>query len=244
MIYQGPPLFYALIGLPRSGTSIIARTLHSVENGFCISEPLHRLGFEAMKKGESIDKIGPCKIRQYGEIVGAIYEKWLDPFSAWQIGGIKEVDVVNNSGGFTRWEQLFKTDIFLPIFVDRPPEMIYDAWKRSEFKTRGIDAFCKTYRYLQQIRPKLYHRVIHYEAFCADPIAELNRVFSPGLFSGKVSLNPITGVVGPMDIKAKGSAEILPAKVGHELEGWEVEFIKRECYEIKANQSPDPSGEA
>lgn len=240
MIYQGPPLFYALIGIPRSGTSIIARTLHSIENGFCISEPLHRTGFEAIKRGEPLDKIGPCKVRQYNEVVNALYEKWLDPFSAWQIGGLKEVDVINSNGTFTRWDELLSNkSLFMPIFIDRPPEMIYDAWKRSEFKTRGIEAFCKTYRYLQQIRPTMDHRVIDYTAFCADPTKELSRAFSPGQFSGEVSLNPITGEMGPMDIKAKGSAEILPAKVGHELEGWEVQFIKRECYEIKANQSPD-----
>ena len=38
-IRNGQKCFYAILGLPSSGTSIISRFFHAVDNGFCIGEP-------------------------------------------------------------------------------------------------------------------------------------------------------------------------------------------------------------
>ena len=83
--------FYAILGLPSSGTSIVSRFFHSLENAFCVVEPFHKDGLGA-KNVLDFDKVGPLQMHgPPAAFLGRLHQELRS--GHYQMGGIKEVSL-------------------------------------------------------------------------------------------------------------------------------------------------------
>jgi len=199
-------VFFSLVGLPRSGTTIFTNVLNSWDDTFCISEPIWTLieSPNSFKTGK-ID----ITFSEYSKVLPEL-RKYLDE-SDYKFGGIKEtyrdfddpnpIPFINKS-----------TEIDLKIYVLRDPACNFAGWKRRAFKPiyNNVDVFIRNYntiiRNIQHDRDKgMNTLVLQYECITPEYILEKLR---PYYKANSINLRPTGYVYG--DQKANRSIEILP----------------------------------
>lgn len=198
-----------ILGLPRSGTTILANLLNSCENGFCVVEPIwaaESIGAEThshRKTGTLVTKPSaqtPAKLKEiitsHGHDFGGIKETYRshEPFCA---------------------DPLLQQCDFL-IFSFREPAANFSSWKRMGWRGLydSVDFFVSNYTRLASIAtsiPKPSAIIIH-EQFCLDAMGHFNRRVLPfGRLEGHFQLTGAESVTSFGDERAAASTEVTPS---------------------------------
>lgn len=232
--------FYAILGLPSSGTSIISRFFHSLTNAFCIVEPFHKDGLGA-KPILEFDKVGPLQMQGTPtEFLRQLHQKL--HHGPYQMGGIKEVDLFRQERA-TRFERcLDYHDFDCFIFIVRDPKANYNSIRRRKntFSDVPIGVFvesCIRFHYLQKELRKKGKQVfvISYEAFCNanSQVDYINQIFGEfATIEGAFHLPPVEKpfwvAVEQTAVRNQG---MKPPKMEYPLLRWqEVSVINQYCY--------------
>ena len=165
---------FVILGLARSGTTILCNYFNSMDNSFCISE-IMRLAHTGEKKKMRYDKVGDLKIDKAQQVIPKIKNKIEN--SDYQIGGFKETYVPQTRGYI---DEIVTTELDFAILLFRNPFCVQAARKRSKWKHSAEETgkqFVELWDILQrQIVPT--YPVI-YEKFCKDRGIYINSVMSP-----------------------------------------------------------------
>lgn len=122
-----------VFGIPRSGTTIICNYINSLQNGYCISEPI--LGSELNPEMIVWDKIQGTKASNPQEIIS--HSKTQLENSNFVIGGIKEIWTPLHRS-FTK--EAFQSEDFDNIlFVIRNPIDIFASWRATTWSRQLRD---------------------------------------------------------------------------------------------------------
>jgi len=206
-------LTYFILGLPRSGTTIVASLFNSLQDGFCLGEP-----HWYVKAGHRIEDVGPDCCGKVGYLwvragvseVMSIYPCFIRPavcIGGYHLGGYKETWRGDILGRLLVKRHLPKVDFF--VLVHRDPLDVWHSqlgcnWPTDEWTqaraVKGARLLCKL-----GASPKAVN--VWYEDFRADPLGHLNAALA-GRFEiqGPVSLQPTGWVFG--DPRANKSEEI------------------------------------
>lgn len=169
-------IFLSILGLNCSGTTIISKFFDSLENGFCLSEPLHN------------------KSRQNSDFLLSLKKQLLD--SDYLLGGIKEV-FINNSGHdrFTEIENNFAL-FDLSVLILRHPFSCIGSILPKAGKNRSQESLfedsIKSYERLFDFASVNDSVILSYEEFCANPIEHVNS-----------RLPSYMRIIGPLALKAE-----------------------------------------
>lgn len=152
-------IFFNIIGLPCSGTTIVSKFFDSLDNGQCFSEPLHSLKVDA-------SSFIPDLKDQFSK-------------SQFSICGIKEV-FINNIGRDRLKSIENNFDLFdLCFVVLRDPveniSSICSKMKKLRNREDFFENLIKSYERLFSFVAERKPHIISYERFCDNPINEINK---------------------------------------------------------------------
>lgn len=148
-------MFLALVGLPRSGTTILCNALNSFENTFFLSELLWNLHRhpDRLTLGKLQRDFHGFRIEN-AEFVGVVKKcQGILLESSFQLGGLKETYRFPDPTGFFDLIQAKESLIDEVIFLVRNPICNFSAWRRSGFGERyqSIDFFISDYQGLLRL---------------------------------------------------------------------------------------------
>jgi hypothetical protein len=182
-------LTYFILGLPNSGTTIVASFFNSLDDGFCICEP-----HWYVERGNPIDQVGPDCCGKVAEMwplanvkdIREIYPLFVLPavtIGGFHLGGYKETWRNDDLSHKLLRAYLSRVDFFVLVHrrLDRPLKRLGD-------------------------NPKAVN--VDYETFRADPLGHVNTALA-GRFEieGPVVLKPTGWTFG--DSRANQSTEVL-----------------------------------
>lgn len=125
--------YILIFGIPRSGTTIICSYINSLDNAFCISEPI--LGGEICPEKVLWDKIEPCVNTDPHSIINHCKSYChIDKFC---VGGIKEIWTPFHRSSSIKALQSEKFDN--KVFVVRNPVDIFASWKATTWAIQPCD---------------------------------------------------------------------------------------------------------
>ena len=225
---------FTIIGLPRSGTTLLCNLFNSMSNCVCLSEPLWEFILKKTNRGVgSIDSLGKLgdypQISGYDEVLPTI--KKLFSESNLELLGIKET--------FRSWEPQcvhtvltnFGSDI--NIFILRNPLANFSGWKKSNWGNQYSDIryFAESYMKLLDLVTVSSQRtptlVIKYEKLTENGVDYL-REKCKNLLDVPKNLNLIKNQPGLGDEKAKESTKIESARMNYEnLSQNEIEICNK-----------------
>ncbi|CAG7581266.1 MAG: putative protein-tyrosine sulfotransferase [uncultured marine phage] len=229
-------LTYSIVGLPKSGTSILTRAMNSIEGSTCLSQPIRTM--HSINLSNGMKNIHDYEMMQQGTdnfLKG--FDKYIKSNSDYKIGGTKEIFVPIKSRVSREVDKIFKNRDFF-IFIVRDPKANFARWKELKWsgeklvKSIGFNAdmFCNMYEELFEVfhEMKMYKPciMVKYEDFCENFSSEwLNSKFKEYLqFEG--DLTELKPLVGSGNINCKQSTEILePNKEYTNLTEVETELI-------------------
>lgn len=147
-------ILLGIIALPASGSSIIAKMFHSIENAFCIMEPFHSNYAEKINF-INLPKVGFLPKSNKDNLIKNI-DNYLKN-SIYDLGSIKEVQI--STDGNKRWEYLIENDLITHyLFIYREPKSCWSSWKKKEFSRSGLEGFVKTYEDMNNHRISLLNK--------------------------------------------------------------------------------------
>jgi hypothetical protein len=168
---------FGILGLPRSGTTLLNGILNSYANAFSISEP-HWSNILA-PHATRLDKISfDCS---NNKTIYANLDAFLTHSNEYVIGGIKETyrEHQPESANFI----LHSDQVDFVIGVFREPASGFSAWLRTEWRgyydepTNYIKSYKKLHQTLTTITTKRVF-LTRYERLCEEGITYLNEVFA------------------------------------------------------------------
>lgn len=172
---------FGILGLPRTGTTLINNTLNSYDNSFSISEP-HWVNIlrPGQLKTDKIDLDMSNNNNNFNEV-----KKFLEK-SKYDLGGIKETyrTKQKESANF-----ILKSNIVdFIIVVLRNPLYGFSGWVRSEGSSANKDLFINDYKSLIKDCENFNGDVfwLSYEKFCEEGIDYLNNIFNDYLEIPKI----------------------------------------------------------
>lgn len=190
--------YFTIVGIPRSGTTLINNVFNSLENGFCISEPV--LAERNFPNRLKFDKVQNLSKKTFSsstlEIERILIESEMD------LGGFKETYRFDENNCDDIWNNSL---IDFIIFVVRNPLCVFSSFERQIWQNKysSIEWLKLEYiglhrKYLSQVweRPSF---IIKYEDFCLakNKIDYLNNIFDGYLtIEGEFKLNPSRYKVG------------------------------------------------
>ncbi|MFC1821539.1 hypothetical protein ACFL9T_02450 [Thermodesulfobacteriota bacterium] len=205
---------FGIVGLPRSGTSILGHIFDSLENGFCWSEP-HWQDITNSKK-YSLEKI---KKKYFGSLKYRM--KFLidevNNSKSFEVGGVKETF---NSFRRAPANYIFKSDVDLIVLIFREPKSCFNSIKRLNWgnKFLDIDIFIKDYLFLYKKISMVKNKklfTIKYESLCdKSALTYLNCKFEK-LFKIQGELKLVNTENDFGDPDAYKSKKIKAAKMDH-----------------------------
>lgn len=165
-------LFYSILGMPSSGTSIIQRFFSSLNDSHSLSEPL-----TIKSKVIRLEGLPMMTVTGQPRMFISKYKELA--LSRYKLAGFKEV-ALWRPGHINRIELVIKNlDLFdFTIFVIREPiENVNSILRRrGEFDHPDFIHILQSLTHfynLVESTEKSY--IIHYESFCQDPIGHINR---------------------------------------------------------------------
>tara|TARA_Y100001973_G_scaffold103293_1_gene170238 strand:- start:3828 stop:4622 length:795 start_codon:yes stop_codon:yes gene_type:complete len=207
--------FFAIEGLPRSGTTILTNIFNSFENGFCFSEPIWQLIQDpwGLKLGKLNNQIWPKSLKpeqMISELKRALQR------NSYVLGGLKET--------YRDWQTecvdlIDDKDLDFRIFIVRRPEFNFSGWKKTPFGAEyyDVDVFLRNYKnFFDRIEEKakvLPTYIIKYENLCAsdDPLAYVGNMLRDQFsISGDLHLKNTGYTYG--DVKGNNSSRVEPAR--------------------------------
>ena len=172
---------FFILGIPRSGTTIVANLFNSIEDGFCLGEP------HWLRKQEGPDAVA----KAHGKVVGELehWTEWADRhnmgypayikmtmapgFSPYNVGGYKET-----YRPYTRLsEDLIRThrhQVDFYIIVLRDPIMVMSSIKAVGDDIWTVDMLNQAYQRMDELGQDDKAVVVVYKDFCQYPMAYLN----------------------------------------------------------------------
>lgn len=199
---------YSIVGLPRSGTTLLAKIMNSIEGVNCLSEPIrsmHSTNLETKKKlsSQEFERIDQST---HNFLKG--YHRYIRENSEFKIGGIKETYSPVPTRINREVNKLFNASDFL-IFILREPKSTFSGWRQLKWSNGSMkpryrynsDMFIKIYedyisKYheMKMIKPTF---LIKYEDLCENFSSKwLTDIFKGNLeFEGELDiLKPMMGV--------------------------------------------------
>lgn len=224
-IISGNKQFSCILGLPKSGTTILSQFLNSPNNGFCISEPIRSIN---TNKNVAFGKVTEMSFGSSKDFLKKLKNSLSN--SDFDFGGVKEA-IWAGRNDMDEFIDSRIIDVF--IFIFREPKANFASWKR--FNTNAdIDYFIASYTLLKNKLSSYNNSVsLRYENFCENPIEYINRKAGPHFkFSGELTINPTQFEIG--DTKALKSFEILKANTEYDdvLSKYEINKIDDNLIEI------------
>jgi len=179
----------SVLGMPHSGTTIVSNTLNSMENGFCLSEPLWTLVTKPFLL--RFDKIGDIGLSNPRHVITKIRRKL--NISEYDFGGVKETYRPKNEKMTDLYDIIVKqSDIIL--FVFREPKALLNNFKKTPGNHMPISRLLYIYNKLIDLSNTTQNSIkIILEDYCdsTDPIKYLNS-----------RANGIFTVEGELELKA------------------------------------------
>jgi hypothetical protein len=204
-------LFFAIEGLPRSGTTILNSIFNSIEDAFCFSEPIWQLiqNPYGLRLGKLDDKIAYNSIAANNVVLEL---RRVLQTCDYNIGGLKET--------YRDWQtecvDLIKDeDLDFRIFILREPKYNFSGWKRNPFGPEyyNVEIFCRNYcNFIERIYKKALSTptyIIKYEDLCSAQNIEkyINTLMEGKIeISGKINILKTGYSYG--DIKGNNSNKI------------------------------------
>lgn len=154
--------YFRLLGLPRSGTTIISNYLNSQANGYCLIEPVW--GFK-LGKEEVLDEL-PFNASEVDGLID-LDRKLEEGYwqSSWQFGAIKETYRPWNSELKEYYDYLFDQKKNSIIYIFRNPAENFNSLKSMRWNPAGLDGFIPAYLELGQRALEHESPIIIYESF-------------------------------------------------------------------------------
>lgn len=190
-------LTYFILGLPRSGTTIVASLFNSLDDGFCLGEPhwYVEAGHELAAVGKGCcGKVGHLWDQAAVEEPKSIYSQFIAPavvIGGYNLGGYKETWRGDELGYWLLEEHLSRVDFFVLVFRD--PIECYDSqmgvgWPADEWTPARAQMGDSYLRWLSDHGRAV---VVEYDLFRRDPLGHLNAALA-GRFEiqGPVELQP------------------------------------------------------
>jgi len=171
---SGSALF-SVLGLPASGTTIIAHLLDSVDRVACISEPFFRDYNRTV-----IDPFGEINVESDREFFTLLARR--GAALGLDMVGIKEVGILAEGAACRLHRALNHVDLFNVVLLTfRNPILNINSVlaQRAKFPRARFMDLVKTYHWLlNQVAEDPKFRAVVYERFCDNPVEELNRALS------------------------------------------------------------------
>jgi len=210
--------FFLVLGLPRSGSTLLTNLINSQDNVFCVSEPLwEKRGFGRVKT------YGKLKIKEnldINEIPLRLKEELIK--GDYNFGGYKET--------FRYWqfdymEQHINEDLDFIIRISRDPVQNFGSWKKKKqwgIQYNSVQEFAKCYNELMNFKfKKIYD--IQYEKILSEGISYLNKVLPIKFSTDK--LNPYHFSYG--DSVANSSKKIIEPIHNNNVNDDEIKYLKK-----------------
>ena len=171
------PTTFFVIGMPRGGTTIVARIFNSLENGFCLGEP-HWFMQARDANPEVVSR--QC----FGKVATTLPETftewdvlpWIESRldGHYQLGGYKETWYWNN--GLVRgMTEAHKDRVEFFIVVFRDPVMVHSSQVALGWQDgRSPEEYLSDYRELDALARHEKAVAVVYEDFALDPLGYLN----------------------------------------------------------------------
>ena len=184
-----------LVGLPRSGTTVVANYLHSLANGFCFLEPHWEVGFYGSTRAFRDPKLrwmfrlrySPDSPLPMDDAVGRVLRRY-------DVVGIKET---YRGRHYARHESALPNEALLSRYLDagyrllpiwREPLAVWNSFRAfPQHKTWAgdLDAFIENYPRFADFAAGT--PPIIYERFAGNPLHEMQRVgLGPGVANGGI----------------------------------------------------------
>lgn len=215
--------FFLVLGLPRSGSTLLTNLLNSQDDGFCISEPIwEKFNFKTVKNyGKvSIDNYTP-----YNSITHTL-KNYLEN-SEYSYGGLKET--------YRSWQKecvdiALKGDYDFIIKIYRDPIQNYSSWKKTNWgaEYRDINKFISSYNELKNLNHKKIYE-LNYEMIVKDGIDYINsilpfklkrdEIIPAGFRYGDVKANSSKRIIKPTNYNSLTESEITEIKKNIDVEG-------------------------
>ncbi|HEX8912546.1 MAG TPA: hypothetical protein VF796_09315 [Humisphaera sp.] len=201
----------AVIGLPRSGTTLVANVLHACRNGFCLVEP----HWEALSRGSQATataKTGLVALQPPGsiacEVRRVMRERGFDFAAVKETFRRDETACVNG----------LLSDADAVLFVRRDPVATFASWRRQGWGPRydDIGSFERNFVDLRSLASRMArHRptfMISYERLCSDAARHVDAAFAGyASLEGTLAVEPMDVAVAMGDPRARASARLEPA---------------------------------
>ena len=224
--------FYAVIGLPRGGTTVVSSFLGSMEGSFCLCEPVWLF----MKKPEIFNQSISSVTSKALDLKLTVPERFVSEIRAYlsasifTSGGIKET--YSDYRAYCA-DILLEKNPDMVIFVLRHPKALFHAWKTIwwGFPFNNVHFLIKNYKEMIQKRMVTHNAVdIVYEIFSQNPIKYMQNKLTP-LFTISGEFTPLQQMESVQfgDDGAKEGGVVKPASLSmNSLEQWEHELIEQE----------------
>jgi hypothetical protein len=219
-------IFFSIIGLPRSGTTLVSNMFNSFDNGFSISEPhwafmkfRNRLRF-----GKIQEQFKPYWNNDLQNIIPSL--KTFLQQENYNIGGFKETYDSNSKRILYPMNKL----IDIMIFVFRNPIYCMNSQKKENQKhdiNKLIDEYKKYIELYNQVKQNRKTFKIQYEDICSNKEDYFNKIFKDVFEIDKIELTKSKFILG--DDRAHISTTIgNPVKQTTFLTPKEIEKIRSE----------------
>lgn len=192
---------FFILGLPRGGTTIVARVFDSLEDGFCLGEP-HWLYENLGSAEQALGKVpGPAPTTR-DAILPWIKREVQD--EGWMLGGYKETLFRLHRGIYTLAEEHAERVAFF-VIVFRSPRQVLASQHAHGYveEMSGVD----DYRFLEALANRDNGIGLCFERFVENPLGYLNSRL-PFRIDGSLALQPTNHAYG--DPRANRSRFIRP----------------------------------
>lgn len=228
MIIKTPnKIIISIIGLPRSGTTLLSSLFNSYDNSFSLVEPKWVMDYD-MNYFTS-DKV---EIDLNMDIISNLH-KLVKEDNKFQIGCIKETFRIHQKE-YTDY-LIDSEKIDHTLFIFRNPLSNFSSWKKTKWGSYydDVDYFIRCYENLYQIYLRQENKyLIIYEKLCQKKENYLNELFKNKMLFDSISeLKPTNFKFG--DDKANSGGEITEANFDFDnLSDSEIEKINNSLKKI------------
>ena len=168
-----------VVGLPRSGSTLLCRIIHSADDCVCLSEPhLEALSLKTCKTLRD-DKISDIGLEVFSDREMPLDEAMSELSKAFKIAAFKETF---RPEPFKQWglfnEDLLKTykrNKYKVIGIVRSPLKNFNSWKSREWGgwTNDVDVFIESYHQILQFCDG---DIIRYEDLLSSPVHVMGKL--------------------------------------------------------------------
>jgi hypothetical protein len=178
-------IIFSIVGLPRSGTTLLSNIFNSYDNSFSLVEPKWVRDYD--RNYFTTDKIS---INIDSDLVESV-NKLVKVEKKYNVGCIKETFRIHQK---EYSDYLLKDDIIdSVIFIFREPVSNFSSWKKTKWGSYydDVDYFIQCYNSLYQLYLNQKNKkLVIYEKLCNSKLQYLNSIFTEMKFDDIEKLKP------------------------------------------------------